>query len=157
MSELDVLFPKPLEVQLAGRSVKVKPVQLKHFEGFAKASAELIEVLSEPTTQRLFAFASKRRNLLAVLRVATDLSAWRILRLPTSTAVELMVLAVRVNASFFDAALVSLAAVLDGQKSPHRGVPQAIAGARSGITHSLRLRRFSAQSQKRTSKTCIGR
>ena len=117
VSELEVLFPKPLEVKLAGRSVKVKPVPLKHFEGFAKASAELIEVLGAPTTQRLFAFASKRRNLLAVLRVATDMSAWRILWLPTSTAVELMVLAVRVNASFFDAALVSLAAVLDGQKS----------------------------------------
>lgn len=117
MSDLQVLFPKSLEVEVDGRSVQIRPVRVRDFEAFADVSAQLLAVLAEPTTERLFKFAADHKRLLALLVPSTTLSAWRIRRLPAAIAVELIVLAMRVNASFFDAALVRLASLSDGPKS----------------------------------------
>lgn len=117
MSDLQILFPKPVLVDVAGRVVHIKPVKLRHFEAFGTASAELIKAMSDPSGGALMVYAAKHKNLRAILGVATSLNAWQIWRLPAAVAVELMVYVVRVNASFFDQALIGLAEVLAGQAS----------------------------------------
>lgn len=117
MSELKILFPQPVSVDVLGRPVEIRPVQLRHFETFGKASGELIAALADPSGGAVMAYAAKHKNLRAILGTSTTLSAWRIWRLPAAVAVELMVYVVRVNASFFDQALVDLAGVLAGRTS----------------------------------------
>lgn len=117
MSELQILFPAMVVADVNGRAVGIKPVQLRHFEVFGKASAELMAALASPAPGAVLLYASKNKNLRAILGRATTLTAWQIWRLPAAVAVELMVHVVRVNASFFDQALIGLAEVLAGQAS----------------------------------------
>lgn len=118
MSELNVLFPQPVVVGVLGRQVEIRPVRLCDFEMFGKAAGELIVALGDPSRGAVLAYASKNKNLRAILGKSTNLSAWRLWRLPAATAVELMVHVVRVNSGFFDQALVSLADVMAGLTQP---------------------------------------
>lgn len=117
MSELQILFPATVVVDVNGRKVGIKPVELRDFEVFGKASAELLAALADPKPGAVMLYAAKHKNLRALLGAATTLNAWRIWRLPAAVAVELMVHVVRLNASFFDQALIGLAEVLAGQAS----------------------------------------
>lgn len=118
MSELQILFPAPVTVDLAGKSVEIHPVRLRDFESFGHAAGLLIAAMADPSRGAVLAYAAKHKNLRAILGKSTSLSAWAIWRLPAATAVELMVHVVRVNSGFFDQALISLADAFAGLTSP---------------------------------------
>lgn len=118
MSDLKILFPEPAIVEVQGRRVSVRPVALRDFERFAAAAAGLISLLGTESAAGLYAYARQSGALQAVLGSCTDLSRWRIVRLPMPTALELLVVVIRINAGFFDQALVRAAAALAGAKSP---------------------------------------
>lgn len=116
MSDLRILFPKPVSVLVEGRQVLIKPVQLQDFEAFGAAAGPLLTLLANATQTEIYAYASKSSAVDVVLGKCTTLSAWRRKRLPLATAVELMFQVIRVNSGFFDQALVSAARVLAGAK-----------------------------------------
>lgn len=118
MSDLKILFPEPFTVQVQGRRVAVRPVSLRDFERFAAAASGLISMLGAESAAGLYAYARQSGALQAVLGSCTDLSRWRIARLPMPAAIELMVVIIRINSGFFDRALVEAAKALTGAKSP---------------------------------------
>jgi len=118
MTELQILFPEPVTVEVMGKPVQIHPVRLRDFELFGAASGALIKALADTSRGSVLAYAAKHKHLRAILGKSTDMSAWAIWRLPAASAVELMVHVVRVNAGFFDQALVSLASAFPGQTSP---------------------------------------
>ncbi|MGA4442617.1 hypothetical protein ACPA2N_25975 [Ectopseudomonas hydrolytica] len=118
MSQLKILFPEPVVVGLAGRQVQIKPVQLRDFERFGRAAAIVIAMGSSKTMEELYAYAVVNGQLRDILRTATNLSRWRIWRLPAAAAVSLMIEVIRVNAGFFEKALVEAEKALAGAKSP---------------------------------------
>jgi hypothetical protein len=119
LSDLEILFPTPYSVTVQGRRVLIKPVALCDFELFGKAAGELLGLLADPSNLRVMAYAANRANLRAILGKATDLSAYRVWRLPAVVAVELMAHVVAVNSGFFEKALVSLAQALVGPTPPN--------------------------------------
>ena len=118
MQSLKILFPDPEYVSLAGRKVLVKPVTFKNFEQFGKSATVVIAMASAKSTEELYAYARRTDHLERLLTSSTNLSRWRIRRLPAAAAVHLMLHVIRVNAFFFEAALIDMAQVLDGQTSP---------------------------------------
>lgn len=118
MSQLKILFPEPVVVGLAGRKVQIKPVQLRDFERFGRAACIVIAMGSSKTMEELYAYAVVNGQLRDILRTATNLSRWRIWRLPAAAAVSLMIEVIRVNAGFFEKALVEAEKALAGAKSP---------------------------------------
>lgn len=109
MSDLQILYPKPIAVRVEKRRVLIKPVEFRHFEAFAKAAGELLSMLAEASPQQIYAWAQRSGALLDVLGACTSLSAWRIKRLPSTVAVELMLQVVQVNNDFFAKALAKVA------------------------------------------------
>lgn len=120
MSDLQILFPKAEVVRLGRHLVTIRPVQLQHFESFGKASGELISLMANATPAEIYAYARQTGALKAVLGACTNLSIWRIRRLPAAAAVELMFHVIKVNSAFFDQALVNAAKVLTGAPSSSR-------------------------------------
>lgn len=118
MSDLKILFPAPIAVEVQGRRVVVRPVGLRDFERFAAAASGLIGMLGAESAAGLYAYARQSGALQAVIGACTDLSRWRIARLPMPTAIELMVVIIRINSGFFDQALVRAAKALTGARSP---------------------------------------
>ncbi|MEB2328108.1 MAG: hypothetical protein OZ926_14795 [Pseudomonas sp.] len=114
MSELNILFPKPVVVRVESREVTIRPVCLRDFEAFGKAAGELISLMAKAGPAEVYGYARQTGALSAVLGSTTNLSSWRIKRLPIGTAVELMFHVIKVNSGFFDQALVSAAQVLAG-------------------------------------------
>ncbi|MDY0191676.1 MAG: hypothetical protein RBR22_13195 [Desulfuromonas sp.] len=117
MKELKVLFPTPEFVSVAGRKVMIKPVKFKHFESFSNASTVVLALASSQTVEQLYAYSQKTKHLETVLITSTNLTRWRIRRLPAVAAVHLMLHVIRVNAFFFERALVEMGRVLGGEKS----------------------------------------
>lgn len=120
MSDLNILFPKPVSVMVDGRPVFIKPVQLQDFEAFGAAAGPLLTLMADATPTELYAYAAKSGAMAVILGKCTSLSAWRRKRLPLATAVELMFHVIKVNSSFFDQALVSAAKVLAGAQLSSR-------------------------------------
>lgn len=118
MTDLQVLFPEREIVSVQGRRVEIRPIALRDFEAFGAAAADLIALLAAPNDAAVMAYASKAKNLKAIIGRATSLSVWRASRLPAVTVVELLVHVVRVNSGFFDQALIGLAAALNGPTPP---------------------------------------
>ena len=117
MSELAVLFPEPCKVWLGKKQISVRPIEFRHFETFGKAAGELLAVMSSGNMQRVYEWAAEATNVQAVLRHCTDLSVWRISRLPVASAVELMFIVIKENNRFFDQALVRAASLQAGASS----------------------------------------
>jgi len=109
MSDLEILYPKPVFVRVGKRAVCIKPVQFRHFEAFGKAAGELLAMLSQASPEEIYAWAQRSGALLDVLGVCTSLSAWRIKRLPSAVAIELMLQVVQVNNDFFAQTLAKVA------------------------------------------------
>ncbi|GGC87445.1 hypothetical protein [Halopseudomonas salina] len=114
MSELSVLFPKPVTVPMGATQVTVRPVTLEHFEAFGKAAGELLSMLQNATPAQIYAYARQSGALDVVLGSCTSLGRWRRRRLPAAAAVSLMFAVIQVNSSFFDQALVQAASQLAG-------------------------------------------
>lgn len=118
MSELQILFPDPETVELNGRDVELRAVQLRHFELYGKTASALVEVFSAASVQQINRYAEKHSaELKRVLRVTTSLNRWQLWRMPASVAVQLMAEVIRVNSGFFGAALPALARAINGAKS----------------------------------------
>lgn len=117
MKTIKVLFPDPEFVSVAGRKVLVRPVTFRHFEQFGESATIVIAMASAKSTEQLYAYAKRTKHLERLLLNSTNLSRWRIRRLPAAAAVHLMLHVIRVNAFFFEEALVEMAKVLDGQQS----------------------------------------
>ena len=114
MSELSVLFPKPVLVPYGAGQVEVKPVRLEHFEAFGEAAGALLSTLQNATPAEVYAYARKSGALDVVLGSCTNLGRWRRRRMPAAAAVSLMFAVIQVNSSFFDQALVMAASQLAG-------------------------------------------
>lgn len=119
MSDLQILFPKPVIVAVGSRQVAIRPIELRHFEAFGEAAGGLLSMLGAASPAQIYEYAKKSGALSTVLGGCTNLSSWRIRRLPTVTAVELMIHVIGVNSSFFDQALSRMArgAQPDGEVS----------------------------------------
>ncbi|MBU1282881.1 MAG: hypothetical protein KJ989_15250 [Gammaproteobacteria bacterium] len=117
MSDLKILYPKPVVVMLGMRQVSIRPVQLRHFEAFGQAAGGLISVIGAQNPSAVYAYAQSAPALRDLLGTCTSLSAWRIRRLPTAAALELMIKVVEINNGFFDQALVTAASRLAGVTS----------------------------------------
>ncbi len=118
MSDLNILFPDPETVELNGRDVELRAVQLRHFELYGKTASALVEVFSAASVQQINRYAEKHSTeLKRVLRVTTSLNRWQLWRMPASVAVQLMAEVIRVNSGFFGAALPALARAINGAKS----------------------------------------
>lgn len=109
MSDLEILYPKPVFVRVEKRRVAIKPVPFQHFEAFGKAARELLAMLSNASPEQIYTWAQSSGAVLDVLVPCTSLRAWRIKRLPSTVVVELMLCVVRVNNDFFGQALTKVA------------------------------------------------
>lgn len=118
MSELEILFPEPVTVQIADRKVQIRPVRLRHFQRYGKQAAGLIDLFSSVSIRQINAYAERNSaEMRQLLLDTTDLSRWQIWRLPTSAAVELVAEVIRVNSDFFGVALARAARTLGGPGS----------------------------------------
>ena len=118
MSELEILFPEPEIVRLGNSKVKIYPVRLRDFELYGKSAGAMIELFSQSSVQQINRYAEKNSpELRRLLRRTTNLSRWRLWRLPATTAVQLLVEVVRVNSGFFGEALPAMVRALSGEPS----------------------------------------
>ncbi|MBK3797541.1 hypothetical protein CXF92_18520 [Pseudomonas sp. Choline-3u-10] len=115
MSELSILFPKPVTVVVDSREVRIFPVKLRHFELYGKAAGALIEMFGSASIQHVTQYGAKHsRELRSILLATTSLSRWELWRLPAAVLVQLLVEVVRVNSSFFGEALPAMVRALNG-------------------------------------------
>ncbi|TVT66034.1 MAG: hypothetical protein FHK79_18075 [Pseudomonas sp.] len=118
MSELKILFPKPVTVEVMGRKVQILPVKLRHFERYGKAAGNLIELFSQASVQQINRYASSHsRELRRVLLVTTTLKRWQLWFLPAAVTTQLFIEVVRVNSGFFGEALPAMVRALNGEPS----------------------------------------
>lgn len=118
MSDLSVIFPEPMAGRVDGRRVVIHPVRLGDLEAFGKSVSPLLKLIGSRDPAALADFAELHaKDLRLALRLTTSLNRWRIRRLPAASAMQLFTLVVKVNASFFDQALVEVAKALAGAQS----------------------------------------
>ncbi|AYF88625.1 hypothetical protein D6Z43_16250 [Pseudomonas sp. DY-1] len=118
MADLSVIFPEPMAGLVDGRRVVIHPVRLGDLEAFGKSVTPLLKLIGSRDPAALAEFAELHaKDLRRALRLTTSLSRWRIWRLPAASSLQLFTLVVKVNASFFDAALVEVAKALAGAQS----------------------------------------
>ncbi len=118
MSDLQILYPKPQSVLVGSKVVSIRPIEFRHFDEFGKAAGELIPLIAEGDISKIYEWSKGAGVVRSVLLNCTDLSRWRIGRLPASIAIELMLHVVALNSGFFVQALVSAENLLAGEKSP---------------------------------------
>lgn len=119
MSDLQILFPEPVTVEVMGKGVQVFPVKLRHFERYGRVAGALVELLSQASVQQINRYAAKNSaELKSLLRVTTSLNRWQLWRMPASVAVQLLAEVVRVNSGFFGEALPAMVRALIGPLSP---------------------------------------
>lgn len=118
MSDLSILFPEPVTVEVMGRDVKILPVKLRHFERYGKSASALVELFSSTGVQQINRYAEKHSaELRKILRATTTLTRWQLYRLPATVTVQLFVEVVRVNSDFFGEALPEMVRALSGALS----------------------------------------
>lgn len=117
MSDHEILYPKPVAVTVEGRAVAIRPVQFRHFETFGKAAGDVLSMVANASSYEIYKYAKDSGALAEIIGHATDMSAWRRRRLPAAVAVELMLHVIKVNAGFFEQALVRAASLLAGAPS----------------------------------------
>lgn len=118
MNELKILFPTAARIKVGRRWVSIRPVEFRCFDDFGTASAELLAVLAKGDLAMIYSWSKRAEVVRAVLANCTNLSKWRISRLPVTVAVELMLHVIALNSRFFEQALVNAAVLLAGEKSP---------------------------------------
>ena len=118
MNDLEILFPSVKQVRVGRRVVSIKPVEFRNFDAFGRAAGEMLAAVATGKVAHIYALSKNASALHAVLLSCTDLSKWRVDRLPMSVAVELMLHVIAMNSRFFDQALVNAAHLLAGESSP---------------------------------------
>lgn len=118
MSELQILFPEPVTVEVMGKAVQILPVKLRHFERYGKAAGALVELFASASVQQINRYAADHSGELRdLLLVTTSLNRWRLWRLPATVTVQLLAEVVRVNSGFFGEALPAMVRALSGALS----------------------------------------
>ena len=118
MSDLQIIFPEPVTVEVMGRDVQILPVKLRHFERYGKSAGDLIELFSNGGVQRINRYAEKHSSeMRKVLCATTTLNRWQLWRLPATVSVQLFTEVIRVNTSFFGEALPAMVRALNGDQS----------------------------------------
>lgn len=118
MSELQILFPRPVLVKVQRRAVKIYPVKLCHFELYGKVAGGFVELLDTASIAQMMSYAeANSRSVSKLMRVTTSLNRWQIRRLPSTAAIALLADVVRVNSGFFADALPGMVRALAGQMS----------------------------------------
>lgn len=119
MSDLGVLFPQPECVEIDGREVEVRAVQMRHFALFGSTANALIHVLACGSVEAIHRFGETHsKQLVEAVRATTGLSSWRARRLPASVLMQVMLQAIRVNGAFFAQAQSAAVQALAGLQSP---------------------------------------
>jgi len=118
MNELQILYPTSTRVKVGRRWVSIRPVEFRDFDKFGQASAELLAILAKGELASLCTWSERAGVLRSILSACTDLSRWRINRLPISVAVELMLHVIAENSRFFGQALANAVPLLAGEQSP---------------------------------------
>lgn len=120
MSDLEILFPSPVEISIDGRRVRLKPVLLRDFELFGKVAGALIAAIGSASGNELAAFSKKHgRDLRVLLRRTTSLGYLRVRWLPFPVALQLCGQVISVNSGFFADAQLALATALAGPQLPN--------------------------------------
>lgn len=128
MSELEILFPKPVTVVVGRHEVEIRPVRLRHFKRYGAQAAALIELFSSLGVQQINRYAEKHgAEIRQLLLDTTSLKRWQLWFMPTSVAVQLVAEVVRVNSDFFGEALPQVARVLGGAGSSSASSEQGTA------------------------------
>jgi len=118
MSELNILFPKPVVAEVGGKSVKIYPVKLMDFELYGKEAVALMGALDQLTSERLLRYADDHSaGIRRVLLRTTSLTWLQVRRIDSVTAIQLFVEVVRVNSGFFGEALPGMVRALSGALS----------------------------------------
>lgn len=118
MSDLKIIFPEPVSVEVMGRDVQILPVKLRHLTCYGKSAVALVELFSHAGVQQINRYAEKHSaELRQILRATTTLSRWQLWRLPATVSVQLLAEVIRVNSSFFVEALPAMARGLSGDQS----------------------------------------
>ncbi|WP_430317520.1 hypothetical protein [Pseudomonas nitroreducens] len=119
MSDLKVLFPQPESLEIEGRMVEIRAVQMRHFALFGTTANALIQVLAAGSVEAIHHFGeSHGKQLVGAVRATTNLPLWRAKRLPASVLMQVMVQVIRVNSAFFAQAQSAAILALAGLRSP---------------------------------------
>lgn len=119
MSDLGVLFPQPEYVDIGGREVEVRAVQMRHFALFGSTANSLIQVLAGGSVEAIHRFGELHsRELVSAVCATTSLSRWRATRLPVSVLMQVMLLSIKANSAFFAQAQSAAIQALAGLQSP---------------------------------------
>lgn len=111
MTDHAILFPEPQTVWLGTKPVRITPVRFCDFERFASAASAVLQLLESGTAVPALAELARRSgDLRIILLSCTNLSRWRIGRLPAAVTVPLMLSVIRANSDFFAQALTTTAA-----------------------------------------------
>lgn len=118
MSDLQILFPESVTIEVAGREAQILPVKFQHFELYGRVAGGLVELLSQAGVHQVSRYAEKHSaDVRRLLLATTTLSRWRLRRLPATVTVQLLVEVVRVNSGFFGEALPAMVRALSGAMS----------------------------------------
>lgn len=118
MSELEILFPQPVTVEVLGKAVEIRPVKLRDFQRYGKAAGALMELFGQASVQQINRYADAHSaELRGLLLATTSLNRWQLWRLPATVTVQLLTEVVRVNSGFFGDALPSMVRALSGALS----------------------------------------
>lgn len=118
MNDLEILYPTHKRIRVGRRWVTIRPIEFKYFSDFGQAASELLLVLAKGDATQIYTWAKRSGVLRAILVNCTNLSKWRVDRLPVVVGVELMLHVIAMNSRFFDQALVNTAQLLAGETSP---------------------------------------
>jgi hypothetical protein len=119
MSELGILYPEPVTVELDGRPVTIHPVKLRHLERYGKTAGALVEMFAKASVQQINRYAvDNAKPLRQLLLCTTSLNRWQLWRMPATVSVQLLAEVVRVNSGFFGEALPAMVRALSGPQLP---------------------------------------
>jgi uncharacterized membrane protein len=119
MAELEILYPEPVVIDVAGKAVTIYPVKLRHFEQYGKTAGALLELFTQASVQQINRYAAANtKQLRKLLRATTSLNRWQLWCMPSSVSVLVMAEVVRVNSGFFVEALPAVVRALTGPQLP---------------------------------------
>lgn len=115
MSDHEILFPEPVVVAFGRRRVKIRPVQMRHFELFGAATRSLLSYLQSGSVSGLAEYAVvDSKSLRRALAATTNLTRLELALRPAPQLIQLYAMVLKANAGFFAQAQLAVAKQLDG-------------------------------------------
>jgi hypothetical protein len=134
MSDLDTLVPQPLEVVIAGETVRISPLRVGQLPGFLRAITPVMQQISLADIDWLSLFGERGDDLLSAIAIAGGKPRAWVDDLAADEAILLAAKVIEVNADFFTRTVMPrLDGVLAaGARAP--GATQVNAAAKVGMT-----------------------